>query len=279
VTDRKLLAFYGLKYNPFLPSIPGDDLWSPPGADTFMYRVENLVMDGGFGLVTGEPGLGKSKLLHVLANRLAGLDGVVVGIMERPTSRLGDFYRELGHLFGVTLAPANRYGAFTALREKWRNHIASTLFRPVLLVDEAQEAAAETLNEMRLLGSERFDSKNLLTVVLCGDTRLTDRFRHPSLLPLGTRIRTRCLLQPYGRDDLLRLLRHLLERAGAPQLCTPGLCEVLADHCAGNPRVLCQTGTELLELALRRDKPVLDEGLFLEVFDRTPGRKPRGAQS
>jgi type II secretory pathway predicted ATPase ExeA len=273
-----LSAFYGLKYNPFLPSIPVEDLWSPPGAETFLFRVENLVLDGGFGLITGDPGLGKSNLRHGVSHRLAGVVGVVTGIMQRPTSRLGDFYRELGALFGVNLQPANRYGAFTALREKWRAHIQSTLFRPVLLVDEAQEAAAETLNELRLLGSERFDSKNLLTVVLCGDSRLPDRFRHPTLLPLGTRIRTRCVLQPYGREDLLRLLRHLLDRAGAPHLCTPGLCEVLVDHCAGNPRVLCSTGTELLEVAAHRQKKVLDEGLFLEVFERTP-KKARGGAS
>ena len=278
MTDRQLLAFYGLKYNPFLPSIPVDDLWSPPAADSFLFRVENLVMDGGFGLISGDPGLGKSKLLQLVANRLAGIDGVVTGIMQRPTSRLGDFYREMGFLFGLNLAPANRYGAFTALREKWRTHIQNTLFRPVLLIDEAQEAAAETLNELRLLGSEQFDSKNLLTVVLCGDSRLPDRFRHPTLLPLGTRIRTRCVLQPYSREDLLRFVRHVLERAGAPHLCTPGLCDVLVDHCAGNPRVLCSTGTELLEIAAHRQKPVLDEGLFLEVFERTP-KKARGGKS
>jgi len=268
--DRKLLAFYGLKYNPFLPSVPVDDLWSPPGADSFLFRVETLVLDGGFALIHGDPGLGKSRLLHLAANRLGRVDGVMVGIFERASSKLGDFYRELGHQFGVTLHPANRYGAFTALRDKWRAHFKNSLFRPVLLVDEAQEVAADTLNEMRLLGSERFDSENLLTVVLCGDNRLPDRFRHPHLLPLGTRIRTRLALQPYGREDLLRLLGHLLDRAGAPQLCTPGLRDVLVDHAAGNPRVLCTTAGELLEVAARREKPVLDEGLFLEVFDRTP---------
>jgi hypothetical protein len=58
--------------------------------------------------------------------------------MERPQSGLGDFYREMGMLFGVNLTPANPYGGFKALREKWRTHIKATLFRPVLLIDEAQ---------------------------------------------------------------------------------------------------------------------------------------------
>lgn len=273
--DQKLLAFYGLKYNPFLPSIPGSDLWLPPRAESFLFRVENLAMDGGLAAITGEPGLGKSKLLHRVSLRLSGVDGVVVGCMERATSSMGDFYRELGSLFGVTLSVANRYGSFQSLRNRWREHVRSTLFRPVLLLDEAQEAHTSTLNELRLLSSERYDSENLLAVVLCGDSRLPERFRTPELLPLGTRIRTRYTFAPYSREELLSFLSHLLSSAGAPGLCTTGLCGVLVDHCAGNPRILCTMGSELLENALIREKAVLDEGLYLEVFDRTPkkGRK------
>lgn len=275
--DRKLLAFYGLKYNPFLPTIPTGDLWAPPGAESFLLRVEDLVMDGGFGLVTGESGLGKSKLLHQLATRLSAVEGVAVGIVERPTSALGDFYRELGHLFGLGLSVANRYGSFTALRDRWRQHVKNSLFRPVLLIDEAQEATATTLNELRLLGSERFDSEHLLTVVLCGDTRLPERFRTPELLPLGTRIRTRIHLQPLGKDALAQFLDHLLARAGAPALCTPGLKVALVDHAAGVPRVLCLLAAELLDLAARQERRVLDEALFLEVFDRAPKKTRRDA--
>lgn len=279
--DRKLLAFYGLKYNPFLSAIPTADIWTAPGAESFMMRIEDLVMDGGFGVLTGESGLGKSKLLNRLADRLGQIDGVVAGITERPTSALGDFYRELGALFGVGLSVANRYGSFTALRDRWRQHIKSSLFRPVLLVDEAQEAAASTLNELRILGSERFDSEHLLTVVLCGDTRLTDRFRKPDLLPLGTRIRTRLTLQPLAKDHLADFLDHLLDRSGAPQLCSPGLKELLVDHSAGNPRMLCGLAADLLDAALRREKPILDEALYFDVFDRTPKKaaKKLGARS
>lgn len=139
MADPKLLGQYGLKYNPFLPSIPAEDLWRLPGIDAFFFRIESLVLDGGFALITGEPGLGKSKALQLLASRLGLLGEVTVGVMERPQSTLGDFYRELGELFNVNLTPTNRYGGFKALRERWRTHIKSTLCRPVLLIDEAQE--------------------------------------------------------------------------------------------------------------------------------------------
>jgi hypothetical protein len=114
-----LVALYGLKYNPFLSNISTEHLWQAPELDSFFFRVENLVMDGGFALMSGEPGLGKSKSLHFLAGRLERIGDVVVGVMERPQSTLADFYRELGDLFGVNLSPSNKYGGFKALRDKW----------------------------------------------------------------------------------------------------------------------------------------------------------------
>ena len=103
MNKKRLLTLFGLKWNPFLPNIPVQSLWSSPGIDTFLFQIENLVMDGGFALMCVEPGLGKSKNLQYLAHHLERLENVVVGIIERPQSSLADFYREMGDLFGVNL--------------------------------------------------------------------------------------------------------------------------------------------------------------------------------
>ncbi len=136
---------------------------------------------------------------------------LVVGVMERPQSQLADFYRELGELFGVALTPLNRYGGFKALRARWKAHCQSTLLRPVLLIDEAQEVSAACLTELRLLQSACFDSESLLFTILCGDGRLPERFRTPELLPLGSRIRTRLqlpALSPEQMEDYLNFALH-----------------------------------------------------------------------
>ena len=84
MNEKQLLALYGLKYNPFLPNIPVEDLWMPPGVELFISRVENMLPIGGFALLNGEAGRGKSKALHLLAARLELLSDVVVGVMKRP---------------------------------------------------------------------------------------------------------------------------------------------------------------------------------------------------
>ena len=275
MSEHELLARYGLKYNPFLPNMPVHDLWHPPGLESFLFRLRTLLRHGGFGLVTGQSGLGKSKCLHVIADWLQDYDEVVVAPMERPQSTTGDFYRELGEAFGVNLSPANRYGGFKALRERFRQHIKTTIMRPVLLIDEAQEACTTTLTELRLLCSAEFDSLQLLTVVLCGDDRLPERFRDRSLTPLGGRIRTRYVLKQFAHNDLLAFLEHVLQRADASHLMTPSLRQALVEHAGGNLRILTTMAAELLAYGAENQLKALDDDAFFDVFGGSIPRRTR----
>ena len=192
----------GLKYNPFSPDVPVEALWVSPKTEHFCWRVNNQVREGGFALVTGDVGTGKSVTLRVLAERLGGLRDVTVGTLTHPRTHVADFYRELGEIFGTTCTASNRWGGFKALREKWHAHIEATLMRPVLLIDEAQEMYPEVLSELRVLTSTCFDSRAILTVVLAGDTRLPEMFRREELVPLGSRMRVRMTHEYATREEL-----------------------------------------------------------------------------
>jgi type II secretory pathway predicted ATPase ExeA len=264
--NKKLLSLYGLKWNPFATEVPVEALYVSARLDSFCWRVEQLVGEGGFALVTGLPGVGKSVTLRVLAERLSGLRDARVGVLSRPQAGLADFYREMGALFGVALHPHNRWGGTKVLRERWQEHIDASLSRPVLIVDEAQEMQPPVLNELRLLASARLDSHLLLTVVVSGDQRLLQHFRSEELAPLDSRMRVRLLLERASPEELRALLVHALGRAGAPKLMTPELIATLADHAQGNPRALMNMGGELLALAAQRESRHIDEQLFFEAF-------------
>lgn len=276
--STKLQSLYGLKFNPFRPDVPVEALHTTPAVDTFLRRLELGIADGGYVLISGDPGTGKSVALRLLARRLSTLRDVVVGTVEHPQSRTMDFYRELGDLFGVPLQAHNRWGGFKALRARWNEHISSTLSRPVLIIDEAQEALPSVFTELRVLASKELDTRQLLCVVLAGDARLVERLRSPDLLPLGSRIRRRLVLEYASRDELLACLDHLLESAGNPSLMSTELKSTLADHAAGNYRVFMNLADELLSIAADRDLPRLDEKLFLETFGQAARAKPTTAK-
>jgi general secretion pathway protein A len=277
--NRKLLAVYGLKYNPFSQEVPTEALHGTQKVEHFAWRVENLAREGGFGLVTGGTGFGKSSALRILETRLSALVDLRVGVLSRPQSGVADFYRELGDLFGVTLSPHNRWAGAKVLRQRWQAHIEQALFRPVLLIDEAQEMITATLTELRLLCSDRLDSRMLLTVVLGGDGRLTERFRTDELLSLGSRMRVRLNLEPLTPTQLHEILLHRLKAAGNSKLMTGGLEQTLCEHAAGNLRVLMTMADQLLAEGLKKEVAQLDEKLYLEVFSvpsSTPPKAKRG---
>lgn len=270
--NRSLLAPHGLKFNPFCAQVPVEALWTSPPIEQFGWRLEQQLGEGGFALISGASGSGKSAALRLLRARLAAQREVSVGVLSRPQAALADFYRELGDLFGVPLRPHNRWASAKALREKWLQHIDTSLMRPVLLIDEAQEMHAAVLAELRLLTSTELDSRSILTVVLAGDDRLFARLESPELLPLASRIRTRLRTASLAPAELLEFLRHLLETAGNPRLMTPGLQQTLCEHAAGNLRLLMNMANELFLTACNQNLTTLDEQLYLQVF--TPAPKP-----
>lgn len=280
--NQKLLALYGLKFNPFSPELPVDAVYVAPAVENFCWRIEHAqIREGGFAMIHGEPGSGKSVVLRVLAQRLKQLPDVTVGAINHPQSHMADFYRELGDVFGVPLRPSNRWGGFKALRERWLSHMESTRCRAVLLVDEAQEMTPQVLSELRLLASSQFDSQPLLCIVMAGDARLLEKLRREELIPLGSRIRTRLATEFASRDELLACLAHLLGAAGNASLMTLPLQHTLCDHAAGNFRILTTMAAELLSVAAQKDLRVLDEKLYLEVFaptQRAPARRAGGGR-
>jgi type II secretory pathway predicted ATPase ExeA len=274
--NRKLLQLFGLKFNPFSPELPLEALRLTPAVESFSWKIEQaLAREGGFALIVGETGTGKSVALRLVAERLSNQPELTVGEVSRPQANVADFYREMGDVFGVPLRPHNRWAGAKALRERWQAHIETTLLRPILLVDEAQETTPAVLNELRLLLSTRFDSRQILTVVLAGDSRLVDKLRRDELLPLGSRIRTRLQLEYVEPEQLRETLEYLLTAAGNPMLMTPELVATLTEHALGNYRVLVSLCGELLSVAAQRELPQIDEKLYFEVFASPRSTAPR----
>lgn len=215
VMNKKLLSLFGLKWNPFSPDVPVEALLVTPRIESFCWRVENLAREGGFALVTGAPGAGKSVALRLLVERLTSLREVKIGVMSRPQGGVADFYRELGDLFGVQLSPHNRWAGAKLLRERWQAHIDAALFRPLLVVDEAQDTPTAVLNEMRHQCAARAS-----TLTRCsrpcspGMGGSSRSFAPMSCCHSPSRMRVKLALDRATPEELAECLRHCMTKSG-----------------------------------------------------------------
>jgi len=268
--NKKLLGLYGLKFNPFSSQVPASALFTLPQVESFCLRIEQQIGEGGFALALGDPGVGKSAALRILSERLSNMRDLSIGLLTRPQANLADFYRELGHLFAVPLSPHNRWNSSKVLREKWLAHIDASVYRPVLLIDEAQEMKSAVFSELRLLSSADLDSRSILTIILAGDQRLASRLEDMELLPIASRIRSRLRLEALIPKQLHECLNHLLKAAGNPRLLTASLLATLCEHAAGNLRLLMNMANDLLAAASHQEREQIDEKLYFEVFALDP---------
>jgi general secretion pathway protein A len=106
--NKKLLSLYSLKFNPFSPEVPASALWNTAGIQSFCWRIEQQIGEGGFALAIGDPGTGKSAALRILVERLGNLADVMVGVLTRPQAAIADLYRELGHYPGFRTIAGSR---------------------------------------------------------------------------------------------------------------------------------------------------------------------------
>ena len=266
MNGKKLLSLWGLKWNPFSPELPSEGLLATPKIESFAWRVEQLVQEGGFALINGESGTGKSVALRIVAERLSALRDVVVGVLERPQSKNADFYRELGEIFSVKLRPSNRYGGFKALARTVESpcgllaHQAGVVGRRS--TGDGSGRAERTANPLqrRLRRHVAVDHRP------CGRWASFGSAASSGLGSAGTRIRTRLCTEAATRDELLELLKHALVKAGNATLMTDELMDVLVDHSAGNYRLLMTMSAELLAYGIAHEVSQLDEKFYLELF-------------
>ena len=142
--NQKLLALYGLKWNPFTPDVPTEALYVPPNVENFCWRIEQAhLREGGFALIHGDPSSGKSVVMRLLAERLARLAELSVGVIHHPQSNLSDFYRELGDIFGISMRVSNRWGGFKALRARWVDHLLTTAGNADLMTEQLRHTLCD----------------------------------------------------------------------------------------------------------------------------------------
>jgi type II secretory pathway predicted ATPase ExeA len=236
-------AFYGLKEKPFslLPD-PAFLYLSDKHRMALTLLEYGLANQAGFSVITGEIGAGKTTLIRQLLNQL-GQD-VTVGLITNPHPNFGDLLQWILLAYNLDRTGKDTVACYQAfvdflIREYSRRR------RTVLIIDEAQNLSAETLEELRMLSNVNADKYQVLQVILVGQPNLRDTLRRPELLQFAQRIAVDYHLKSLSEAEGDAYIRHRLTVAGGDADTIEPEARVLIHRAAGGtPRLinlLCDT--------------------------------------
>ncbi len=230
-------SFYGFTEKPFnLTPDPKYLYLSARHTEAFAHLEFGRRERGGFVVITGEVGTGKTTLARYF---LSGLRDAATAVVLYPALTAVELLRSILHDLHVTPRGDSLKDLVDALhvfllesRTKDRN--------VVLIIDEAQDLSAEVLEQVRLISNLETDTEKLIQIILMGQTELKDLLGRRELRQLAQRVTARYHLTPLGRRETDEYVRHRLRVAGGEGKVdfTPGALTAVHRESGGLPRLV-----------------------------------------
>jgi general secretion pathway protein A len=239
------LQHFGLKREPFsiIPD-PGFLYPSNHHRQAVAHLKYGLDREGGFILLTGEVGTGKTTLTRTMLKRMPAHIRVayVLNSKLNVTDLLASICDELG-IELPTDSPESRGLSFSKTRIDALNQ---NLFqahaegkKTLIVIEEAQNLSADVLETLRLLSNLETNTHKLLHILLVGQPELLDTLAQKELRQLNQRVVSRFHLLPLEKDDVANYVNHRLRRAGAKSSLFNNACiSVLFRLTGGVPRLI-----------------------------------------
>jgi general secretion pathway protein A len=256
------LSYFGLSDNPFSIAPNPDYLFmSPRHREALAHLTFGLKESGGFVMLTGEVGTGKTTVSRKLLQDLS--DDTQTAVILNPTlsaiELLATVCDELGISYEMN---TNSLKVFTdkILNKLADNHANG--INTVLIIDEAQHLMPEVLEQLRLLTNLETTREKLLKVVLIGQPELQQLLRRNELRQLAQRVTARYHLLPLTKAEVALYVAHRLQVAnGNPNIFTPTSLSSLFQISGGIPRVINLLCDRAMTLAYTLQKPLITHQL------------------
>ncbi|NQZ87012.1 MAG: AAA family ATPase [Colwellia sp.] len=206
-------GYFGLKESPFsIAPNPRFLFMSERHKEALAHLSYGLGETGGFALLTGEVGTGKTTISRRLMEQLP--DNTQAAFILNPTlssqELLATVCDELKIRYRKTGATLKTLT--DKIYEKLnKNHQAS--LNTLLIIDEAQHLAPEVLEQLRLLTNLETDTKKLLQIILIGQPELKQLLQRRDLRQLAQRITARYHLLPLTKVEVTHYIQHRLSVA------------------------------------------------------------------
>ena len=246
--------------------------------EALAHLLYGLGGDGGFVLLTGEVGAGKTTVCRCLLERIP--EACDVAYIFNPKLTVEELLSTLCVEFGIECPPGN--ASIKVFIDCINAYLLGAHARgrnTVLIIDEAQNLSVDVLEQMRLLTNLETNQRKLLQIILLGQPELAVMLARADLRQLAQRIVARYHLGPLSRAEVAAYVSHRLDVSGAKSKLFPAaLMGQLFRLSGGLPRVINVLCDRALLGAYAQGRSSVNRATLKqaarEVFPRPAGRWP-----
>jgi general secretion pathway protein A len=243
--------------------------------EALAHLLYGLGGEGGFVLLTGEVGAGKTTLCRCLLEQVP--ESCDVAYIFNPKLTVGELLSTLCVEFGIDHPAGNN--SVKLYIDGINRHLLDAHARgrnTVLIIDEAQNLSVAVLEQMRLLTNLETSQRKLLQIILIGQPELAVMLDQPELRQLAQRIVARYHLGPLTRNELAAYVGHRLDVAGGRRHLFPrALMSHLFRLSGGVPRVINVLCDRALLGAFVEGRERVDRATLAKAADEVLHRPPR----
>ena len=242
-----------------------EPLWEHAAMREFKLQFLSLLQTPGIGVLTGEPGVGKTTSIRHIVQTLNPHQYQVFYLSETNFTSF-DIYRQIAITLG--LAPAHRYAQlWRDIKNFIRDSVDHKRSQPIFIIDEAQNLPHDFLRNFPSFLNFDYDARDMLTVWFVGHPALTNILNRNAYSALASRIRVRCSFEPITeREPFSQLIDHAFKTAGCQtKLVSDSGIEMLRIASQGRPRHVHLILSTSMQMAAQRNLSHIPDDIIQEA--------------
>jgi len=259
------VARYGLEFNPFVKNSQ-DFIIETSDYKQIKQRLNFLMENKGFGILTGEPGRGKTTAIRHWTKGLSP-DRFNVVYTSLSTLTLNEFYKHIAEKFGLEARTRKSDNYKLIQAEINRYHIEKRI-TPVFIIDEADQINNSILNDLKMLFNFEMDSRDKAIILLTGTPNLNNTLRLAANEALRQRITINYKMNNLNKEDGRIYIQSLLHGAKCTQTVfnEPAL-EAILNASNGIPRMINKISDMCLIIGNEQQAEIINADIAMSAVN------------
>lgn len=255
------ISRYGLDFNPFIKNAH-DIIIETSEYKEVKYRLDYLLSNKGFGIITGGPGRGKTTAVRNWTRTLnTSLYKVIYTSLS--TLTVSEFYKNMAS--GLGLEPMHKKtDNFKSIQNEINRYAVEKRMTPVIIIDEANYISNAVLNDLKMLFNFDMDSRDRAVILLVGLPQLNNTLRLVANEPLRQRITMNYNLDSLTKEEAKEYITGKLNAAKCTmEIFNANAVEAIANASNGIPRIINNICNSCLIIGNSKNANMIDSDIVM----------------